>query len=69
MTGERFRAHGQFTYVEQQTSGFTAPYRGPNSLSPRIGAETVEPRSIWGRVHVRARKVWLNAEMTRAAAS
>ncbi len=28
-TTQAFAVHGQFTYVEQDTSGFNAPYRGP----------------------------------------
>jgi hypothetical protein len=31
---EVFAVHGQFTYVEESTSDFNAPYRGTNSLSP-----------------------------------
>jgi high affinity Mn2+ porin len=61
--GERFAAHGQFTYVEQQTSGFTAPYRGANSLSPRIGAETVDATLYLGARPWSGAEVWLNAEI------
>src|ERR1700690_1049675 len=39
---QNFAVHGQFTYVEQETSKFDAPYRGPNSLSPGIGDETID---------------------------
>jgi len=39
---QRFAVHAQFTYVEQETSDFTSPYRGPNSLSPRKAAETTD---------------------------
>jgi len=53
---------GQFTYVEQQTSGFTAPYRERTASRRRIGAETGDASSIWGRVHGR-RGSWLNAEI------
>src|SRR5580658_4805128 len=38
----RFAAHGQATFVEQITAPFHAPYSGPNSLSPRQGAETFD---------------------------
>ncbi len=36
-TPETFAVHGQFTYVEQDTSGFKAPYAGANSLTPHRG--------------------------------
>ena len=60
---ERFAVHGQFTYVEQETSGFADPYRGTNSLSPSIGAETID-----GTLDVGARlwpgaEGWLNVEI------
>ena len=51
-----FAVHGQFTYVEQETSGFNAPYRGRNSLSPNLGAETTDATLYVGT------KLWLGAE-------
>ena len=39
-SAESFAVHGQFTYVEQETSAFNAPYAGANSLSTDRGAET-----------------------------
>src|ERR1700727_1467586 len=42
ITEERFAIHGQFTYVEQETDSFRAPYAGPNSLSPDQGRETTD---------------------------
>src|ERR1700726_2626763 len=39
---QAWAVHGQFTYVEQETSGFNAPYAGRNSLSPNRGAETTD---------------------------
>ncbi len=45
---ETCAVHGQFTYVEQETSDFNAPYRGPNSLSPDIGAETTDATLVPG---------------------
>ena len=42
VTEERFAIHGQFTYVEQGTDSFRAPYAGPNSLSPNQGRETTD---------------------------
>ena len=38
---ETFAVHGQFTYVEQETSSFNAPYAGPNSLSPNRDRKSV----------------------------
>ena len=57
---ESWAIHGQLTYTEQETSGFHAPYAGPNSLSPSRGAQTVDatlyvgarPWSEIGRAHV-----------------
>jgi len=61
--GQRFAAHFQFTYVEQQTSDFRAPYRGPNSLSPRIGAETTDATIYAGLSLWSGAEGWLNAEI------
>jgi high affinity Mn2+ porin len=61
--GERFAVHGQFTYVEQQTSDFTAPYRGTNSLSPRIGDETVDATLYLGARLWSGAEAWLDAEI------
>jgi high affinity Mn2+ porin len=54
--GERFAIHGQLTYVEQETDSFTAPYRGPNSLSPDSGKETVDATLFIGS------RLWSGAE-------
>ena len=59
----RFDVHGQFTYVEQETSNFTAPYRGPNSLSPNRGAETIDATLFAGSRLWRGAEAWLNAEI------
>jgi high affinity Mn2+ porin len=56
MPDERFAIHGQVTYVEQETGSFNAPYRGPNSLSPRIGRETVDATLFIGA------RLWPGAE-------
>jgi high affinity Mn2+ porin len=53
---ERFAIHGQLTYVEQETDSFTAPYSGPNSLSPNSGRETVDATLFVGA------KLWSGAE-------
>jgi high affinity Mn2+ porin len=55
-SGERFAIHGQLTYVEQETDSFTAPYRGPNSLSPNSGRETVDATLFIGS------RLWPGAE-------
>jgi high affinity Mn2+ porin len=53
---ERFAIHGQLTYVEQETDSFKAPYRGPNSLSPDSGRETVDATLFIGS------RLWPGAE-------
>jgi high affinity Mn2+ porin len=60
---EVFAVHGQFTYVEQETSGFNAPYRGPNSLSPNAGAETTDATVYVGARLWRGAEAWLNGEL------
>jgi high affinity Mn2+ porin len=60
---EIFGVHGQFTYVEQETSGFNAPYRGPNSLSPDIGAETIDATLYLGARLWPGAEAWLNGEL------
>src|ERR1700730_12760624 len=61
--GQRFAVHAQFTYVEQETSDFTSPYRGQNSLSPRIGAETTDATVYAGAALWPGAEAWLNAEI------
>ena len=46
ITEERFAIHGQFTYVEQETDSFRAPYAGPNSLSPTTRARNHGPHTL-----------------------
>lgn len=53
---ERFAIHGQATYVEQETGSFAAPYKGPNSLSPNSGRETVDATLSIGA------RLWSGAE-------
>jgi high affinity Mn2+ porin len=60
---EMFGVHGQFTYVEQETSGFSAPYRGPNSLSPNSGAETTDATLYVGARLWPGAEAWLNGEL------
>jgi high affinity Mn2+ porin len=55
--GEEWAVHGQFTYVEQETSAFSAPYAGPNSLTPSQGRETTDATLYLGA------RLWQGAEM------
>src|SRR6202035_1104802 len=55
--------HGQVTYVEQETGSFNAPYRGPNSLSPRIGRETVDATLFIGARLWRGAEGWIAPEI------
>jgi high affinity Mn2+ porin len=60
---ETWAAHGQFTYVEQSTSDFNAPYRGRNSLSPDQGAETTDATLYLGTRLWRGAEAWINGEI------
>ncbi len=58
-----YAVHGQFTYVEQQTSDFNAPYSGPNSLTPDRGAETVDATLYLGSRLWSGAEGWINGEV------
>jgi high affinity Mn2+ porin len=60
---ESFAVHGQFTYVEQETSGFNAPYRGINSLSPNKGAQTSDATLYLGARPWTGAEAWINGEL------
>ena len=60
---ESFAVHGQFTYVEQETSGFNAPYRGMNSLSPNKGAQTTDATLYLGAKPWSGAEAWINGEL------
>ncbi|HEX4645818.1 MAG TPA: carbohydrate porin [Verrucomicrobiae bacterium] len=60
---EAFALHGQFTYIEQETSGFNAPYRGTNSLSPNRGAETTDATLYLGAKPWCGAEIWVNGEL------
>lgn len=60
---EDFAVHGQFTYTEQATSDFNAPYAGPNSLTPNKGAETVDVSLFLGARIWTDAEIWLNPEI------
>jgi high affinity Mn2+ porin len=60
---ESYAVHGQFTYVEQETSDFNAPYAGANSLSSGRGAETADATLYLGTRLWRGAEGWLNGEI------
>src|ERR1700683_766300 len=60
---EIFAVHGQFTYVEQETSGFNAPYAGPNSLTPNTRAETVDFTPFLGARLWHGAEIWTDPEI------
>jgi high affinity Mn2+ porin len=60
---ERFAIHGQFTLVEQDVSGFNAPYAGPNSLTPDRGKETTDLTLFFGARLWRGAELWITPEI------
>ena len=60
---ESFAVHAQFTYIEQESSDFNAPYSGPNSLSPDRGAETTDATLYLGKRLWAGAEVWINGEI------
>lgn len=60
---QRFAIHGQFTYVEQETNSFRAPYAGSNSLSPRQGRETTDLTLFLGARLWSEAEMWINPEI------
>lgn len=60
---ERFALHGQFTYVAQETAGFSAPYSGTNSLLPDKGAETTDATLYLGARLWSGAEAWFNPEL------
>ncbi len=60
---ERWAIHGQSTLVEQETSDFHAPYRGPNSLSPQQGRETFDATLYLGARLWAGAEGWLSPEV------
>jgi high affinity Mn2+ porin len=60
---EHFAIHGQFTYVEQDTDSFNAPYAGPNSLSPAQGRETTDLTLYLGARLWPGAEIWVNPEI------
>lgn len=60
---ETYAIHGQFTYTEQETLGFNAPYAGPNSLSPDKGANTTDATLYLGWRPWRGAELWADTEI------
>ena len=60
---ESYAVHGQFTFTEQQTSGFNAPYAGTNSLSPHANEETVDATLFLGRRLWSGSEIWIGPEI------
>ncbi len=63
VASEKFAVHGQFTYVEQEDSGFRAPYAGPNSLTPDRGRETTDATLYLGAALWSGAEIWINPEL------
>jgi high affinity Mn2+ porin len=63
VAAERFALHGQFTYVEQDTDSFRAPYAGRNSLSPNQGRETTDLTLYAGARLWSGAEIWINPEI------
>lgn len=60
---DRFAIHWQATYVNQQSSGFRAPYKGPNSLSPHEDKETTDITLFAGARLWSHAELWMNPEI------
>jgi high affinity Mn2+ porin len=63
LNAQNFAVHGQFTYVEQETSNFNAPYAGTNSLSPDRGAETIDLTLYLGAHLWPGAEGWIDGEI------
>jgi high affinity Mn2+ porin len=60
---EQWAVHGQFTYVEQDTGAFSAPYSGPHSLTPSQGRETTDATLYLGTRLWRDAELWIAPEL------
>jgi high affinity Mn2+ porin len=60
---DRFAVHAQFTYIEQETAGFNAPYSGTNSLSPDSGRETTDATLYLGARLWPGAEAWIDPEL------
>ncbi len=59
---DRYAVHAQFTFVDQGSNAFTAPYQGPNSLSPRQNRETADATLYLGARLWPGAEGWVDAE-------
>ncbi|HEY1900311.1 MAG TPA: carbohydrate porin [Steroidobacteraceae bacterium] len=64
---ESFAVHGEFTYVEQEDSDFTAPYAGANSLTPDNGRETTDASLSIGAALWSGAEVWIDPEVDQGS--
>jgi len=60
---ERYAIHGQFSYVEQETGSFDAPYAGANSLSPDSGKESIDATLNLGARPWCGAELWVSPEL------
>ena len=60
---DQWAVHGQFTYVEQDTNAFAAPYAGRNSLTPSQGRETTDATLYLGASLWRNAELWIAPEL------
>ncbi|PVE59811.1 carbohydrate porin [Arthrobacter sp. TPD3018] len=60
---QRHAVHGQATFVLQATPGFTSPYAGANSLTPRQAKETVDVTLYAGVRPWAGGELWVNPEI------
>jgi high affinity Mn2+ porin len=60
---ESFAVHGQFTFTQQQASGFDAPYAGANSLTPGESRETTDATLYLGAALWSGAEIWINPEI------
>jgi high affinity Mn2+ porin len=60
---QRYAVHGQATFVLQATPGFTSPYAGANSLTPRQAKETVDVTLFAGVRPWAGGELWVNPEI------
>jgi high affinity Mn2+ porin len=62
IAAEEWALHGQMTYTEQDSDGFSAPYSGSNSLLPDRGSETVDATLYAGVRLWSGMEAWINPE-------
>ena len=60
---DRFNIHAQTTFVSQYAFPFSAPYSGPNSLTPNQGRETWDVTFYAGFRLWEGAELWINPEI------